>query len=305
MRRRSATLYAENLDEYTFKALCPSNQSYGPTVPIRRSNSKKKLNASLLLPLLFTEDKAQKTLQVEPESPESFTPESADQMLDHWSEFDFKGPGSLEEASGSLEAKFSLDLEKQIEANSCVTASTEDTLYSSPDLVAKTVTKKFMVIGLSGTGRHTLVNSIFDSQGKEGQCSLRQTMDLIIKTRKDDDCETKYQFWMRALNNNRFDGLIKVYYRNASVFLFVYSVTNRESFEKLNEAIEAVLKEIPKEKFVGILLGNKSDLEKQRKVTFEEGKLLKDKYNLSLFLETNKENRDSKEKVFSFLHNRA
>jgi len=160
-----------------------------------------------------------------------------------------------------------------------------------------------MVIGLNGTGRHSFVNSIFES--KEGQSSLRQTMDLIIKTRKESGCETKYQFWLKALNDNRFDGLINVYYRNASIFFFTYSITDRKSFDMLNEAIEAVLKEIPKEKFVGILLGNKSDLERQRKVTCSEGTALKEKYNLSLFLETHLGDQGSKDKLFSFLNNQA
>jgi len=307
MRRRSNTLYADTVEEYTFKALNISNQSYGPTIPMKRSNSKKKLNASLLLPLLLTEDKPQAvkdSLKIEFESPESTLSNHEDKKSNYWSDFDFKERESPEICCSSIDSKFSLDLEKH-EENSCVTVSTEDTLCSSPESALKTVTRKFMVIGLSGSGRHSLVNSIFDSKGKEGQSSIRQTMDLIIKTRKEEDCETKYQFWMRALNTNRFDGLIKVYYRNASVFLFVYSVANRESFEALNEAIEAVLKEVPREKFVGILLGNKSDLEKQRKVNFAEGKLLKEKYNLSIFLETHKEDRKSKEKVFSFLHNGA
>ena len=292
MRRRSNTLYAENMEDYTAQAV----KEVLIQTPIRRSNSRKKINASSLLPLLFTEDKSaikREVTRMEVES-ESSPTVCSEKSQNFWSDFDFDSKQSGQE---------SLETVKLEEENACPTDSTEDTEFSSPDVVRKSVTKKYMVIGLNGCGRHSLINSIFESQGKEGQGSLlRQTMDLIIKTRKEGGCETKYQFWMRALNDNRFDGLIKVYYRNASVFFFVYSVTNRQSFEILDEAIQSILKEVPQEKFVGILLGNKIDREDKRKVDFSEGIALKEKHNLSLFLETHENDQISKDRLFMFLN---
>jgi len=299
MRRRSNTLYAETMEDYTVQAV-KEVMFHGP---MRRTNSKKKINASSLLPLLFTEDKStikREVTRMEIESECSPTV-CSEKSQNFWSDFDFdsKQPSQGSEDSCLENAK---SLNKLEEENTCPTDSTEDTEFSSPDVVRKSITRKFMVVGLNGCGRHSLINSIFESQGKEGQTSLRQTMDLIIKTRKEGGCETKYQFWMRALNDNRFDGLIKVYYRNASVFFFVYSVADRQSFEILDEAVQSILKEVPKEKFVGILLGNKIDQESKRKVDFSEGIALKEKHNLSLFLETHDNDQISKDRLFMFLN---
>jgi len=233
MRKRSSTLYAETIEEYTRKAVEISNQSYNPLQISSNSSLKKNINASSLLPLLINEE----------ESPRKKQPSYTKESSQYWPEFDFGCDGRQNEQlfNGAL-AKGNDSMEAE----------------EPPEVIRKPITKKIMVIGSSGSGRHSLINLMFDN--KENQVSLRQTMDLMTKkTRKEEEFNVKYHFWMRSLNDTRFEGLVKVYYKSASIFLFGYSIVDRESFENLSRAIEEVKTEVPREKFVGILIGNKCD----------------------------------------------
>ena len=69
-------------------------------------------------------------------------------------------------------------------------------------------------------------------------------------------------------------------------FLLVYSITNRNSFNKIIEYYEEILRLKARKKIPIIIIGNKSDLEiSERKVTSTEGKELANKINC-LFYET-------------------
>ena len=46
-----------------------------------------------------------------------------------------------------------------------------------------------------------------------------------------------------------------------------------------------------------ILVGNKSDLKKERKISYEEGEKLKNKYNLDYFIETSAKTGDKAQNV--------
>ena len=72
-------------------------------------------------------------------------------------------------------------------------------------------------------------------------------------------------------------------YRNANLGILVYSVTSRESFDNLENWIIKLKSKAPYTKI--ILLGNKCDLEEQRKVTYEEGKEIYEKFELEYFME--------------------
>ena len=72
-------------------------------------------------------------------------------------------------------------------------------------------------------------------------------------------------------------------YRNASLGILVYSVCSLESFNNLENWIKQLRDRAPSAKI--ILLGNKCDKKAERKVSFEEGKKICEKYNLEYFME--------------------
>ena len=105
-------------------------------------------------------------------------------------------------------------------------------------------------------------------------------MDFVYKTQEQSYNTKRYHFWMFRVNDrslrkellwrgiNPFIIFVSkhtlAYYKNSSAFIFVYDITNPESFEILEEAVKSVLKVVPENEFFGILIGNKADLEDQR-----------------------------------------
>ena len=69
----------------------------------------------------------------------------------------------------------------------------------------------------------------------------------------------------------RFRSLNKLYYNDVDAVLLVYDITNKTSFESLRDYYIPKLKENCDEDVIVILLGNKTDLEEKRKVTYDEG----------------------------------
>ena len=61
------------------------------------------------------------------------------------------------------------------------------------------------------------------------------------------------------------------YYRKADGCVLVYDITSEGSFNELKEYYIPKLKENCKENIKTILLGNKSDMEEERKISSEEG----------------------------------
>ena len=69
----------------------------------------------------------------------------------------------------------------------------------------------------------------------------------------------------------KFKAVSESYYRKADCCLLVYDITNRKSFDEVKDYYNENIKEKCKKKIKVILLGNKTDLEDQRKVQPEEG----------------------------------
>lgn len=90
------------------------------------------------------------------------------------------------------------------------------------------------------------------------------------------------------------------YFRKGEGFLFVYSVCEQESFNKITELREQILrvKEDSKADDVSfILVANKADLADRRQVSREEGQARADEWKIP-YIETSAKTKDNVEKSF-------
>ena len=79
-----------------------------------------------------------------------------------------------------------------------------------------------------------------------------------------------------------YKSITKNFYRNSDGVIIVYDVTDRESFEKVQEWVQSISENTDTEKNIQkVLVANKVDL--TRKVTKEEGMKLAEKYNIPFF----------------------
>ena len=105
-------------------------------------------------------------------------------------------------------------------------------------------------------------------------------VDFKIKTINIDGIKIKMQIWDTA-GQERFKTITETYYKGAAGVVLVYSVTDRKSFNSLENWIKQINESQP-ESMCKIMVGNKVDSkESDRQVTSAEGAALAKKYGVS------------------------
>jgi len=94
-----------------------------------------------------------------------------------------------------------------------------------------------------------------------------------------------------------YSAMREQYMRTGEGFLLVYSITSRESFEEITTFQQQILRVKDKDYFPMVVVGNKCDLEHERKVTYNEGKSLAESFGCK-FLETSAKTTMNVEKAF-------
>ncbi len=95
------------------------------------------------------------------------------------------------------------------------------------------------------------------------------------------------QIWDTA-GQEKFDSIVTNYYHSTDYGIFVYSIDDQKSFRRLDDWLkEAEEKNTEKDnKMKSILLGNKKDLEKSKRViSYDDGQQYAEKNNFMLFKE--------------------
>ena len=82
----------------------------------------------------------------------------------------------------------------------------------------------------------------------------------------------KVQVWDTA-GQERYRAITTAYYRDALGAIIVYDITNQESFNNVARWVQDVRSNSNNKNIHVMLLGNKSDLMKGRKVPAESGKI--------------------------------
>ena len=139
---------------------------------------------------------------------------------------------------------------------------------------------KYLVIGNSGIGKSCLLIRFVDDTFSDSYVTTIG-VDFKIKTIDIDGKSCKLQIWDTA-GQERFRNIISSYYRGAQGIMLVYDITDLESFQNLNTWLIEIEKNASKNVYK-ILVGNKSDMENDRKVTVEQGKEFADQYGMKFF----------------------
>ena len=97
-----------------------------------------------------------------------------------------------------------------------------------------------------------------------------------------------------------YQNMLDMWISFADGFLLVFTIDNRESFEYLKTKRELILKSKNKKKFPMILVGNNQELEKERKVSYNEAKDLADSWEIE-YLEASAKTKYNVKEVFEKL----
>ena len=109
-------------------------------------------------------------------------------------------------------------------------------------------------------------------------------VDFKIRTIESDDKVCKLQIWDTA-GQERFKTITSSYYKGAHGIIITYDITDRDSFNAVHNWMQEAEKQSPMESVARILVGNKSDLEQRRAVSYDEGQEMANHYGVR-FLET-------------------
>ena len=135
---------------------------------------------------------------------------------------------------------------------------------------------KLIVVGNQGTGKSCILNR-FVNETFEENYEATIGLDFQSKNITIHDQDVRLIIYDTA-GQEKFRSLIPMYIREAQIILFIYDISDEESFNSIPKWIQEV-KEVLKEEVVFVLIGNKIDLESQRKVSFEDGKKFAEQNN--------------------------
>ena len=140
---------------------------------------------------------------------------------------------------------------------------------------------KIIVIGESRVGKTSLIKRYTKDQFG-GVYLTTVGIDFQNKTIEIEDKKVKLQVWDTA-GQERFRNVAKNYFQSTQGFLLVFDITDKESFQKLNDFWIGQLKMNAPEKAKSVLVGNKSDLAGQRQVSIEEAEEFAKDNNLKYY----------------------
>ena len=141
---------------------------------------------------------------------------------------------------------------------------------------------KVLLLGNSNVGKSSLFLRFVDDIWND---TFVPTIgvDFKIKTFDIDEKRIKMQIWDTA-GQERFKNIIASYYRGAHGILLIYDVSDKDSFKNLSNWLIEIEKNSNKN-VLKVLIGNKTDLEDKRVITYNQGKEFADSYGMK-FIET-------------------
>ena len=142
---------------------------------------------------------------------------------------------------------------------------------------------KLIFIGDSSVGKSCLTTKAVKNNFEE-YYQATVGFEFLTFNMKVNDKVVKLQIW-DTCGQEIYKSLISNFYRNSSLAVLVYAIDNKESFNHVENWLND-LKSQANEDVRIFLVGNKSDLEEDRKVSKEEGEKYKLDQHLDLFMET-------------------
>ena len=159
-------------------------------------------------------------------------------------------------------------------------------MYEEPKYIIK-----ITLLGDKNVGKTSLVYRYIENKFRE---SYKATLgvNLLKKDMEVDGDGVSAQIWDLG-GQDSFKSLRKLYLEGSNGALVMFDLTERKTFDKLNEWIES-FKEVRGEQPL-VLIGNKSDLENQRKITDMEASQYAKDNNMELILTSAKTGQNVEE----------
>ena len=144
---------------------------------------------------------------------------------------------------------------------------------------------KIIFVGESGVGKTNLIYRLINHQFINDLGNNVEYNDKILKL-----------VLMDTAGGEKFKSITRGYYKTCSFALIVYDITDKKSFNSIKEWIEEC-QNYANDNIHMVLLGNKIDLNEERKISKEQGKELA-KEHIMDFYETSAKTGENIEDIF-------
>ena len=155
---------------------------------------------------------------------------------------------------------------------------------------------KLLTIGDQFVGKSSIINRYIDDKFNE---NIRPTLAIDYKTKMIQKGENliKISIYDTA-GEEKYRHLIKNYYNGSNGILLVFDITDKNSFDNLNFWLDELEKNCNLNNLYIFLVGNKTDLKKERKVSYDEAKNFADMKKIP-YIEISAKTGDNIDKLFN------
>lgn len=165
---------------------------------------------------------------------------------------------------------------------------------------------KILLLGDSSVGKTCFFLRFTDDYFNENYLSTIG-MDTVSKDITHQDKTTYEEKLIRltitdTAGQDRFRSIVSSYYRGSNGLLLLFDITNKDTFNHVNDWINQIHSHVNKNEVKIILVGNKIDLQSKREVTFDEAKALADSHRIP-YMEASAKDNINVENIFKEITN--
>lgn len=147
---------------------------------------------------------------------------------------------------------------------------------------------QLIIIGESRVGKTSLLYQYTQNRFSNQYLST-VGIEYLVKEEKINNRHVRVKIWDTA-GQEQYKSITKSFYKNSDGIIIVYDVSDRKSFEMVQDWVQSINEYTDSSKTIPVVLvGNKIDLNKE--VSTDEGKKLADSFNLPFFETSAKENK--------------
>ena len=130
---------------------------------------------------------------------------------------------------------------------------------------------KVFLLGEQLVGKTAIISHYIEKTFPEDSIQIFYPEKSIKEIELENGTKIKIEIW-DTVGQNTIRMVNKIFMKNTQIALIVYDITNRESFDVLNEFYEQIDEVNGKENVFFAIVGNKSDLYEEQVVSSDIGK---------------------------------
>lgn len=160
---------------------------------------------------------------------------------------------------------------------------------------------KTIFLGASGVGKTCLVYYAVDHTFSDLNSPTIGATTATVSVLNGQHETIKFAL-MDTAGQEKYRSIVPIYFRNVQIAIFVYDITNKDSFNELRE-FHTLLVKNTKDDIMLVVVGAKKDLESERTVSYDEGNEFAKEIKAKIFIELSSKTGEGVTELLDLLAN--